>query len=404
MASSVSVLDEILDGVRADLAERQRQVSLDELKAKAERQPPARDPMPALRAPGVSVIAEVKRSSPSKGDLAEISDPASLARDYEAGGATAISVLTEQRRFGGTSGRLASRPRGCRDPLAAQGLHSDELPAVGSAGLRRRPRAPVSGGTGAERSGRPGRTGRVDRAHPARRVSYGGRDRARGRRGSAADRRQRQRPHHTSRRHGHLRAARAHSFRTGSSRWRNPVCAGRATSSNWPAPAPMRSWWVRAWSGARSREPPSPILWRQAPTRRYAKGGRDNRRPSLMRAAGSDRTAGGSSRRRSSLRWTSSTPNTEPPWQIRPSWPSWTVCCGRTAVARRQSPRPTDSAPRPLAGSGCCSSARTSTTPAHTRSTTCWARPCSPGGWARAGSSQRPVPASTGWRRQPPLR
>jgi indole-3-glycerol phosphate synthase len=117
MASSVSVLDEILDGVRADLAERQRQVSLDELKAKAERQPPARDPMPTLRAPGVSVIAEVKRSSPSKGDLAEISDPASLARDYEAGGATAISVLTEQRRFGGTLDDLRAVRAAVETPL-----------------------------------------------------------------------------------------------------------------------------------------------------------------------------------------------------------------------------------------------------------------------------------------------
>jgi indole-3-glycerol phosphate synthase len=98
----VSVLDEILDGVRADLAERQQQVSLDDLKAKAARQPPTRDPMPMLRSPGVSVIAEVKRSSPSRGALAEISDPASLARDYEAGGAAAISVLTERHRFGGT--------------------------------------------------------------------------------------------------------------------------------------------------------------------------------------------------------------------------------------------------------------------------------------------------------------
>lgn len=98
----MSVLDEILDGVRADLAERQERVSLDELKARAERQPPARDPMPMLRSPGVSVIAEVKRSSPSQGELAEISDPAALARDYEAGGAAAISVLTERRRFGGT--------------------------------------------------------------------------------------------------------------------------------------------------------------------------------------------------------------------------------------------------------------------------------------------------------------
>lgn len=98
----MSVLDEILVGVRADLADRQAKLSIDELKEFAVAQPPARDPLPALRSSGVSVIAEVKRSSPSKGALAEISDPASLAADYEAGGATVISVLTEERRFGGS--------------------------------------------------------------------------------------------------------------------------------------------------------------------------------------------------------------------------------------------------------------------------------------------------------------
>ncbi|HSI26904.1 MAG TPA: indole-3-glycerol phosphate synthase TrpC [Aeromicrobium sp.] len=98
----MSVLEEILEGVAADLAVRMEQVPLDVVKAQAERQSPALDPLPAFRAEGVSVIAEVKRSSPSKGELADIKDPAALAADYEAGGAAAISVLTEQRRFGGT--------------------------------------------------------------------------------------------------------------------------------------------------------------------------------------------------------------------------------------------------------------------------------------------------------------
>jgi indole-3-glycerol phosphate synthase len=97
-----SVLDEILEGVRADLAERQVRMPLDEVKAKAQAQPGAQDGVRALRGEGVAVIAEVKRSSPSKGALAAIADPASLAADYENGGASVISVLTEQRRFGGS--------------------------------------------------------------------------------------------------------------------------------------------------------------------------------------------------------------------------------------------------------------------------------------------------------------
>ncbi len=98
----MSVLDEILDGVRLDLTEREAAVSLDDLKAAARRAPEALDPMPTFRADGVSVIAEVKRSSPSRGSLASISDPAKLAADYQAGGAATISVLTERRRFGGS--------------------------------------------------------------------------------------------------------------------------------------------------------------------------------------------------------------------------------------------------------------------------------------------------------------
>jgi indole-3-glycerol phosphate synthase len=98
----VNVLEEILAGVRADLADRQQQVAIDDLKERAGRLPPARDAVAALRAEGVTVVAEVKRSSPSKGALAAIADPAGLAADYESGGAAVISVLTERRKFAGS--------------------------------------------------------------------------------------------------------------------------------------------------------------------------------------------------------------------------------------------------------------------------------------------------------------
>ncbi len=98
----MNVLDEILQGVREDLADREAAVPLKDLKEAARRAPDALDPMPSFRAPGVSVIAEVKRSSPSRGNLAAIRDPAALAVDYQSGGAATISVLTESRRFGGS--------------------------------------------------------------------------------------------------------------------------------------------------------------------------------------------------------------------------------------------------------------------------------------------------------------
>ena len=100
-----SVLDAIVDGVRQDLTRRQSAVSwarIRDLVDVAQASLPVRDPMPGFRAPGASVIAEVKRRSPSKGDLAPIADPAGLALAYARGGAAAISVLTEERRFGGS--------------------------------------------------------------------------------------------------------------------------------------------------------------------------------------------------------------------------------------------------------------------------------------------------------------
>ena len=113
----MSVLDDIVAGVRADLAERQAAVPASELAALLADAAPTRDPMPAFRAPGSSVIAEVKRRSPSKGDLADIPDPAVLATAYAAGGAAAISVLTEQRRFGGSLADLRAVRAAVDTPL-----------------------------------------------------------------------------------------------------------------------------------------------------------------------------------------------------------------------------------------------------------------------------------------------
>jgi indole-3-glycerol phosphate synthase len=98
----VNALDDIVHGVREDLLARQAQVSFAEVKDAAQAAPPPRDGYAALRRAGVGVIAEIKRRSPSRGSLAEIQEPARLAREYQAGGARVISVLTEQRRFGGS--------------------------------------------------------------------------------------------------------------------------------------------------------------------------------------------------------------------------------------------------------------------------------------------------------------
>ncbi|HKS48752.1 MAG TPA: indole-3-glycerol phosphate synthase TrpC [Amycolatopsis sp.] len=98
----MSVLEEIVAGVRADLAEREKALPFDELKRLAAQAPAPRDAKSALRESSIGVIAEVKRRSPSKGLLADIVAPAALAKDYEDAGARVISVLTERRRFGGS--------------------------------------------------------------------------------------------------------------------------------------------------------------------------------------------------------------------------------------------------------------------------------------------------------------
>ncbi|HET9633478.1 MAG TPA: indole-3-glycerol phosphate synthase TrpC [Terrabacter sp.] len=113
-----TVLDGIISGVREDLGRRRAALPVGALESRLSEVAPALDPMPGIRsAEGVAVIAEVKRSSPSKGALADIPEPGLLARSYAAGGASAISVLTEERRFSGSLADLDEVRAAVRTPL-----------------------------------------------------------------------------------------------------------------------------------------------------------------------------------------------------------------------------------------------------------------------------------------------
>jgi indole-3-glycerol phosphate synthase/phosphoribosylanthranilate isomerase len=104
-------LERIVAATRQELAERQAHIPLDELRTRASTAPAPRPFAAALRpesAGSARLIAEVKRASPSKGLLAETYDPVALARAYAAGGAAAVSVLTEPRYFLGTLDHLAA--------------------------------------------------------------------------------------------------------------------------------------------------------------------------------------------------------------------------------------------------------------------------------------------------------
>ncbi|WP_091187395.1 indole-3-glycerol phosphate synthase TrpC [Paramicrobacterium humi] len=97
------MLAELTAGSVADAEARREQHPLAQVEKAATDAAPAIDALTVLApAERVKIIAEVKRASPSRGDLADIPDPAVLAATYERGGASAISVLTEQRRFKGS--------------------------------------------------------------------------------------------------------------------------------------------------------------------------------------------------------------------------------------------------------------------------------------------------------------
>ena len=102
------ILEELSDMRRADAAEREKSVSMDEMVRRAANAPQPRDFAAAFRGGGVNVISELKRASPSEGMIREDFRPVELAKELEAAGAAALSVLCEPHRFLGDEAYLRS--------------------------------------------------------------------------------------------------------------------------------------------------------------------------------------------------------------------------------------------------------------------------------------------------------
>jgi indole-3-glycerol phosphate synthase len=98
----VNVLERIVGATRDDVRRRQREVPLRDLERRLAERPPERPFSEGLTRPGVSLIAEHKRRSPSAGELRAGSSVAEIVRAYERGGAAALSILTEAHHFGGS--------------------------------------------------------------------------------------------------------------------------------------------------------------------------------------------------------------------------------------------------------------------------------------------------------------
>lgn len=102
------ILDDIVRSKKQELAEVRERVPLSQLQARAPKQPPPRDMIAALKGEGISLIAEVKKASPSRGIIKAALDPVALAQTYAANGAAAISVLTEGKYFMGSLEHLSA--------------------------------------------------------------------------------------------------------------------------------------------------------------------------------------------------------------------------------------------------------------------------------------------------------
>lgn len=121
------MLEQLLAGSLDDARARKQLVSAEALETAIAERGPALDALEFLApAEHIKVIAEIKRASPSRGDLAEIAAPETLASQYEAGGASAVSVLTEQRKFKGSLADLEAVRKAVSIPVLRKDFIGEE--------------------------------------------------------------------------------------------------------------------------------------------------------------------------------------------------------------------------------------------------------------------------------------
>ncbi len=122
----MTILDSIVESVREQLPARKRRTPESALLATIDQAPPARSMACALRQETLAIIAEIKRASPSEGTILARAEPKDLAKRYEAGGASAISVLTEQQHFLGSLGDLEAARAHTNLPVLRKDFIIDE--------------------------------------------------------------------------------------------------------------------------------------------------------------------------------------------------------------------------------------------------------------------------------------
>lgn len=121
------ILNEICAHKREEVEHRKAELPLHDLEEAIARVRPARDFRGALRQPGISLIAEVKKASPSKGTFIEDFDPIGLASLYEQSGARAVSILTDAKYFQGSLDDLTSVHQGVAIPCLRKEFIIDEF-------------------------------------------------------------------------------------------------------------------------------------------------------------------------------------------------------------------------------------------------------------------------------------